>query len=85
MRCSTTFAARPARAPSGVVLQCPQAHLPAAIDDCERVIGWAATYAEALEQGRERGYRIGPEGEDYDCGHVARPGGPDAYGVTVLV
>lgn len=48
-------------------------------------IGAATTYQAAVLLARESGYRLAPEGEGFDCGHVANPDGPDAYGVSVLI
>ena len=49
------------------------------------VAGQAATYAEALEMVKDAGYNVAPENDGYDIGHIANPGGLDAYGIPVLV
>ena len=54
------------------------------VSDQVIVVGQAATYAEALAMTEEAGYTIAPEGEGYDCGHIATDG-DDAYGIPVLV
>jgi hypothetical protein len=50
-----------------------------------RCIGAAITYEAACLLVHACGFRIAPEGEGFDCGHVANPDGPDAYGIPVLV
>ncbi|UHD15716.1 hypothetical protein [Thiocapsa bogorovii] len=48
-------------------------------------IGSALDWRSAVLLVSEMGYRIAPEGEGFDCGHLANPDGPDAFGVAVLV
>jgi hypothetical protein len=48
-------------------------------------IGSALDWRSAVALASEMGYRIAPEGQGFDCGHIANPDGPDAYGVPVLV
>jgi hypothetical protein len=48
-------------------------------------IGSALDWRSAVMLASEMGYRIAPEGEGFDCGHLASAEGPDAFGVAVLI
>lgn len=47
-------------------------------------IGSALDWQSAVMLASEMGYLIAPEGQGFDCGHIANPDGFDAFGVAVL-